>query len=247
MIGLYQRRSQYTRDRCLQISDVGQYVTDNKLRVLCPGFNRTSFRLAPVLGVIATTSTPVTFLWQFAVGFGWSLDHWVIPGDWGNYVGLDHYKPLPIPDNSLVKSNTYLFDEQVSLAAFNSNDDSIEWNWSTLFQATCALKIFQKARLLILCGHLLSSTPLPCFVQGITLNAVDRAISLGKNFIVHIGNPFVKAPGGLFDMIGDLETRVAEPSKLSSVIIHGSGRAIKCANQKKWVRTFLLICIGSFT
>lgn len=69
-----------------------------------------------MLGVVATTSTPVTFLWQFAIDFKryrFVLDGWVIPDAFPNYAGLQHYQAIEVNDSSVSKSNKYIFDTEV--------------------------------------------------------------------------------------------------------------------------------------
>ncbi len=59
-------------------------------------------------------------------------------------------------------------------------------------------------------------------------------MELGRNQIVYIGNPYVKASDGLYEMVSELEAQVAQSDKLCYVIVHGSGRGIKIHGQE-WV------------
>ena len=65
-----------------------------KLECLAHVGTRTKFILPPALAVVATTSTPNAFLYQFAKAekYDWRLDKWIWPDVWDNYFGLLDYR-----------------------------------------------------------------------------------------------------------------------------------------------------------
>ena len=107
-----------------------QVTSTLKRQHLCGGIADKEYRLPPVLGVVATTSTPVTFVWQFSIDFkqfAWTLDGWVLPGEWSNYTGLQHYRPSLVEDHMLNKGNKYLFDSQVYSVSFSLPYENLDF------------------------------------------------------------------------------------------------------------------------
>lgn len=131
-----------------------------------------------------------------------------MPEGWTNYVGLQHYQAKTIDDHVFSKSNKYLFDSEVSFRWMSLPSS----NYMCL-REECANR---------------------CSVQNISVDAINRAVALGRNQVVYIGNPYVKASDGLYEMVSELEAQVAQPSKLCYIIVHGNGRGIKIHGQA-WV------------
>lgn len=71
-------------------------------------------------------------------------------------------------------------------------------------------------------------------MQSISVEAIDRAVHLGRNQIVYIGNPYVRATDGLYQMVDELQSKVAEPGKLCFLVVHGTGRGIKTFDNE-WI------------
>ncbi len=90
----------------------------NKLTVLGGGATGRRHLLGPVLGIVATTSTPVSFLCQFSEELKehrWRLDGWIWPRKFDNYSSVENYRHLALQDDAVSKSNSYCFDRKVRL------------------------------------------------------------------------------------------------------------------------------------
>ena len=81
-----------------------------KLDCLAHVGNRTKFILPPALAVVATTSTPNAFLYQFAKceKYDWRLDKWIWPDVWDNYFGLLDYRSDSFLAASLLEVSLFL-------------------------------------------------------------------------------------------------------------------------------------------
>ena len=91
-------------------------TSPNKLAVLGGGARGRKHLLGPVLGIVATTSTPVSFMCQFTEELkdhSWKLDGWIWPRKFDNYSSLENYHHVALEDGSVNKGTSYCFDKEV--------------------------------------------------------------------------------------------------------------------------------------